>query len=382
MFARLLDADAGFFSVHPTDPGAEIERRYVDQTMVLETTFTTGTGTLVLSDALATGYVDDPHQLGATAPRLLVRSLTCTAGEVEVTVEFSARPEYGVVTPLVSKDDGCILVRGGADVLLLCCPIPLGITDSDASGRFRMHEGERMSLGLQHRTTSEACPESMSAAELEAALTATIDAWRLWSKVHQSYDGPWRDLVHHSGRVLQALTYQPTWAVVAAPTTSLPEEIGGERNWDYRYSWVRDASLTLEALWVAACPDEAEQFFDYLAVSSAGQLRANEPLQIMFGIGGEHDLSERELGHLRGWRDSRPVRVGNGAWGKARSTCTANCWVRHTAWPNSCTRTAPAPPRDASSSSDPPMPPHVFGSNVIRVSGKSAASRNTSSTPS
>lgn len=158
----------------------------------------------------------------------------------------------------------------------------------------------------------------MSAAELDAALTATIDAWRLWSKVHQSYDGPWHDLVHHSGRVLQALTYQPTWAVVAAPTTSLPEEIGGERNWDYRYSWVRDASLTLEALWVAACPDEAEQFFDYLAVSSAGQLRADEPLQIMFGIGGEHDLSERELGHLRGWRDSRPVRVGNGAWGQSQ----------------------------------------------------------------
>lgn len=318
VFARLLDADAGFFSVHPTDPGAEVKRRYVDQTMVLETTFTTGTGTLVLCDALATGYVDDPHQLGATAPRLLVRSLTCTAGEVEVTVEFSTRPEYGVVTPLVSTADGCILVRGGADVLLLCCPIPLGVTDSDASGRFRMREGERLSLGLQHRTTSEVCPASMSPAELEAALAATIDAWRLWSKVHQSYDGPWRDLVHHSGIVLQALTYQPTWAVVAAPTTSLPEEVGGERNWDYRYSWVRDASLTLEALWVAACPDEAEQFFDYLAVSSAGQLRANEPLQIMFGIGGEHDLSERELGHLRGWRDSRPVRVGNGAWGQSQ----------------------------------------------------------------
>ena len=114
--------------------------------------------------------------------------------------------------------------------------------------------------------------------------------------------------------MLQALTYQPTGAVVAAATTSLPEQVGGERNWDYRYAWVRDASFTLEALWVAACPDEAHQFFDYLAASSAGQVLGGRDLQIMFGVGGEHDLSERTLPHLAGWRGSRPVRVGNGAW--------------------------------------------------------------------
>jgi GH15 family glucan-1,4-alpha-glucosidase len=314
VFARLLDADAGNFAVCPTDPDTEVTRRYLDGTMVLETTFTTATGTLVLRDALATGASDDPHQLGVAAPQILVRSLSCTAGEVDVNLEFAPRPEYGVVTPLVSAIDGGVLVRGGADILLLCCPIPIEVADADATGRFRMHESQRLTFGLLHRTTSEAFPEPVSADELDVALEATIDAWRSWSQIHQSYDGPWSELVHHSGRVLQALTYQPTWAVVAAPTTSLPEETGGERNWDYRYSWVRDASLPLEALWVAACPDEAEEFFDYLAVSSAGQLRGDEPLQIMFGIGGEHDLSERELGHLSGWRDSRPVRVGNGAW--------------------------------------------------------------------
>jgi GH15 family glucan-1,4-alpha-glucosidase len=108
--------------------------------------------------------------------------------------------------------------------------------------------------------------------------------------------------------------YQPTGAIVAAPTTSLPEGIGGERNWDYRYAWVRDASFTLDALWVAACPDEAQKFFSWMTGAVASGIDAGAELQIMFGIGGEHDLSERELPHLEGWRHSRPVRVGNAAW--------------------------------------------------------------------
>jgi GH15 family glucan-1,4-alpha-glucosidase len=132
--------------------------------------------------------------------------------------------------------------------------------------------------------------------------------------MHQSYDGPWADLVHMSGRVLYALTYYPTGAIVAAPTTSLPEAPGSSRNWDYRYAWVRDASFTLQALWVAACPDEADRFFEYLAQAAASQVRSGCDLQVVFGIGGERDLSERELPHLAGWRGSAPVRVGNGAW--------------------------------------------------------------------
>ena len=139
-------------------------------------------------------------------------------------------------------------------------------------------------------------------------------AWRSWSALHQYYDGPWQDLVHTSGRVLQALTYQPSGAIVAAPTTSLPEVVGGDRNWDYRYCWVRDASLTMEALWVAACPDEAVDFFAFMATAAASGVAADQRLQIMFGVGGEHDLTERTLPHLAGWRGSSPVRVGNGAW--------------------------------------------------------------------
>jgi GH15 family glucan-1,4-alpha-glucosidase len=132
--------------------------------------------------------------------------------------------------------------------------------------------------------------------------------------MHQNYDGPWAELVHHSGRVLQGLSFQPSGAIVAAATTSLPESAGGERNWDYRYSWVRDASFTMEALWVAACPDEADDFFAFMTTAAASGIGPDQGLQIMFGIGGEHDLTERELSHLAGWRESRPVRVGNGAW--------------------------------------------------------------------
>src|SRR5438270_2123906 len=169
-------------------------------------------------------------------------------------------------------------------------------------------------IALQHAQLADPQRTDRDPGQIAVRLSDTMEGWRSWSAIHQSYEGPWRDLVHHSGRVLQALTFTPTGAIVAAPTTSLPETVGGERNWDYRFTWVRDASLTMAALWVAACPDEANKFFVFLADAAASQLQLGADLQIMFGIGGERDLSERELPHLAGWRGSRPVRVGNGAW--------------------------------------------------------------------
>jgi len=313
VFGRLLGADAGHWSIRPSGD-ASCTRRYVDRTLVLETTFTTGSGRLVVTDALATGPGNGGHRLGVDVPHLLVRRVACTAGEVDVEISYAPRPEYGLIVPLLGEVPGGVTARGGAEWLVLSTPVPLTLAAGNGRGAFVMREGDVRHLAL-HRSTLEQTPARVwSQDELAAALDATVEAWRSWSDLHQAYDGPWADLVHHSGRVLQGLSFQPSGAIVAAATTSLPEGVGGERNWDYRYSWVRDASFTMEALWVAACPDEADDFFAFMTTAAASGVGVGQSLQIMFGIGGEHDLTERELPHLAGWRDSRPVRVGNGAW--------------------------------------------------------------------
>jgi alpha,alpha-trehalase len=314
VFARLLDDDAGHWSI--TAAGAiEVTRRYLDRTMVLETTFRGPTGVLTVVDALAMGAGNRRHHLGIGAPHVLLREATCTAGEVVVDVEWAPRPEYGLIHPLVTERDGGAVAVGGADILVLSSPVRLAIADATATTRLTLHDGDHVGFALHHCTRSErSIARVWSQAEIRMHIEDTISAWESWSELHQAYVGPWRELVHQSGRVLHALSYEPTGAICAAATTSLPEAAGGSRNWDYRYSWVRDASFTIEALWVAACPDEVDDFFDYMMTSAAGSVERSSALQIMFGIGGERDLSERELGHLSGWRDSAPVRVGNGAW--------------------------------------------------------------------
>ena len=313
VFARLLDEQAGHWSIRPAGRYTA-SRRYVDRTLVLETTFRTATGTVVLTDALAVGADNTRHALGKGAPHLLIRSVVCVNGNVEVEVSYAPRPEYGLLRPLLSNVDGGLTARGGAEWLVFSTPVPMTVDGSAATARIPMRAGETLRFAL-HRSTLEEQPARIWASgEIGDRLDATVAAWRSWSDLHQHYDGPWRDVVHHSGRVLQGLTFQPSGAIVAAATTSLPEGVGGERNWDYRYSWVRDASFTMQALWVAACPDEASDFFAFMTTAAAGNLGPDTPLQIMFGVGGEHDLTERTLPHLRGWRDSRPVRVGNGAW--------------------------------------------------------------------
>ena len=313
VFGRLLDAAAGHWTLAPTG-WTEVTRRYVEGTMVVETTFRTPTGAATVEDALALGDPDPGHELGERAPGILIRRIGCLEGTVEVEMEYAPRPEYGLITPLLSVVEGGVRARGGASALRLSLTEPATIEGSTLRARFSLAAGAQRTFALQHRSSWEEPLRPISSEAAHRLLDETIRGWQGWSSAHRGYEGPWADLVAQSGRVLQALMYRPTGAIVAAPTTSLPEVLGGERNWDYRYAWVRDASLTLEALAHTACPAEALHFFQWLAEASAAALHAGAELQIMFGVGGEHELSERLLPHLAGYRGSRPVRVGNAAW--------------------------------------------------------------------
>jgi alpha,alpha-trehalase len=317
VFGRLLGSEAGHWSVTPGGPWTST-RRYLDGTLVLETTFTTAHGVVVLTDLLALGPNNAGHRLGRDVPHLLIRRIACASGVATVNLEYAPRPEYGLVQPLLAQTDGGVTARGGAEWLVLTTPTVMELAGGVAHGHLDLAAGQTSYWALQRSTLEETPAHVWTQEKLAATVDSSVSDWRSWSNLHQTYDGPWHDLVHVSGRVLQGLSFQPSGAIVAAATTSLPESVGGDRNWDYRYSWVRDASFTMQALWVAACPDEASNFFAFMTTAAASSIGPHTGLQIMFGVGGEHDLTERVLDHLPGWRDSRPVRVGNGAWNQTQ----------------------------------------------------------------
>jgi GH15 family glucan-1,4-alpha-glucosidase len=312
IFARLLDPDAGHWSIRPTAP-YRTERRYLPGTLVIETTFTTDAGEVKLIDAMAFAEGQRAHDLGYDAPHELLRSVEGVSGEVELELELAPRPQYGLIMPLVRLEDGGARTFG-AGRLSIRSAAPLEVEGSTMRATFNLAEGEQLGFSVRWAPPeSQQAPQPTPAEHVAGRIADTVEGWRSWEAEHDIYDGPHRELVRMSSRVLKGLSYRPTGAIVAAPTTSLPETVGGERNWDYRFSWIRDSSLTIEALYIGTCSDEAEEFVSFMT-SAAGGRAGEGSLQIMYGIGGEHDLSERELPHLRGWRESRPVRVGNGAW--------------------------------------------------------------------
>jgi alpha,alpha-trehalase len=312
IFARILDPAAGHWSIRPAAEYT-VERRYLPGSLVVESTFTTERGTVRLRDAMAFARGQAGHDLGFDAPHEVLRSVEGVSGDVEMELELAPRPEYGLIHPLIRLEEGGaqtfgsgrIAVRSGA---------ALHVVDATMLASFAVREGERTSFSMRWASAEDRdAPEPTPAGDVPARIDEIVAAWRSWEAEHDVYDGANRERVRLSARVLKGLTYRPTGAIVAAPTASLPETVGGERNWDYRYSWIRDSSFTLEALYVGACSDEVGAFVSFMTSAAGGRARAGS-LQIMYGIGGEHDLSERELPHLAGWRDSRPVRVGNGAW--------------------------------------------------------------------
>ena len=309
-FSRLLDADAGHFDLRPVDR-RQTRRRYLPGTLVLESVHSTADATLVVRDCLALAHGARGHEIGLESPHTLVRIAEARGGDVEVEVELVPRLEYGLAVPRLVREDGLIVSLGGPERLFLSGGAHLEVSGSRARGTLRLRDGERLALALHRRPgVTAATPPIVDA---EAALAGTIASWESWSEMHGGYDGPYRDAVLRSALIIQGLTYQPSGAVVAAATTSLPEVPGGDANWDYRFGWLRDASLIARALLDATCSDEAKRYFGWMS-RAAVSCRHSDNVQIVFGARGERNLDERLLDHLDGFGGAQPVRVGNAAW--------------------------------------------------------------------
>ncbi|MDP9384009.1 MAG: glycoside hydrolase family 15 protein [Actinomycetota bacterium] len=311
-FARLLDPQAGHLRLAPAG-SFHLERRYRSETLVLESTYTTETGRLRVTDALALGAGTRGHDIGQEVPHVLARVAECLDGEVPVELEFVPRPDFGLVRPWLMATDSGVRTVGGPDTLALDTDLDLELARDAARAAGTLHAGERAQVVVRHRAGYDAAP--VPAGSATAVVEETVAAWRSWTAQHQDYDGAYAGTVRHSALILQALTYVPTGALIAAPTTSLPEIPGGDANWDYRYAWLRDASLNLRALEVGACVDEADRYLRFIARAGSSCGVGHLP-QVVFGVDGRRDLNETEVGHLAGFGGARPVRVGNAAWGQ------------------------------------------------------------------
>jgi len=312
VFGRLLDPDAGHWSLHP-EAAFEATRRYVGASLVIATTFVTDDGEVEVTDALALEPGARGHDLGRRAPHTLLRRIQGRRGTVTMTTELAPRMEYGLTAPYLTEESDGLVARGGPVTLTLTGDVALRREGAKAHGSFAVAAGETIELRLAATPSfgAEGTPPRP-----EPTIDDTLAAWTSWSDLHQSYQGRHRDQVLRSSLVLQGLTYKPSGAVVAAATTSLPEAIGGPLNFDYRFAWLRDLSLTIRSLWIAACPDEADQLFRWIA-QAAGQL-GDDRVQVMYGVAGERDLTEHALDHLAGFHGSRPVLVGNDAWDQSQ----------------------------------------------------------------
>ncbi|UYG17776.1 glycoside hydrolase family 15 protein [Brachybacterium huguangmaarense] len=308
----LGDEDNGHWSLAIAD-GVVASRRYVEDTMVLETHWTSPTGTAVVTDLLVAAGSAAPtaeHADDVTDRADLVRHVRCTAGTVEVVQRLRIRFDYGATIPWLrtcTDTEGAPVLSAvaGSEAIALHGPAlaPEGFSHA---GRHRLAADEHTAWALTWHPSWAPIPV---APDVEAALTDTVEVWRDWLggvDVHDRFAEP----VRRSLLVLAALTHRRTGGIVAAPTTSLPEDFGGERNWDYRFCWLRDAALSLEALLAHGHVDAARRWRDWLLRAIAGDPRR---MQIMYRVGGERYLAEHELDHLAGYAGSRPVRIGNGA---------------------------------------------------------------------
>ncbi|MBI1853993.1 MAG: glycoside hydrolase family 15 protein [Planctomycetes bacterium] len=306
IFGAILDDEkGGRFSIRPANVPVASKQMYWPDTNVLLTRFPAQDGVAEIEDfmplgAAAAGRVDQ-----------LVRRVKVVRGSVALEVACEPAFDYARVRPEVEIVANGAIFRGGGLSLALSSEIPLQASPRGARASFTLREGEDCTFVLCELGKSGCCDVPPSSGDSTALFEDTVRFWRRWlSKC--TYRGRWREIVHRSALVLKLLTFEPTGAIVAAPTCSLPEVVGGRRNWDYRYAWIRDAAFTLYGLLRIGFTEEAAGFMDWLG-QRAREAGGDQPLQIVYGIDGRADLEERTLDHLDGYRGSRPVRIGNGA---------------------------------------------------------------------
>ncbi|MFC4172436.1 glycoside hydrolase family 15 protein [Microvirga sp. GCM10011540] len=301
-FAALLGApDHGRWLLAPADPAPRVTRRYWDGTLVLETDYETAGGAATVIDFMPPrGTASD-----------LVRIVFGRCGQVVMRTELVLRFDYGSAVPWVTRTEDKTVLQAvaGPDLVVLRTPVPVHGEDLRTVAEFTVSEGQTVPFVLSYGLSHLPPPKAIDAL---AALRDTEAFWQEWSSRCQ-HTGPWHDAVLRSHITLKALTYRPTGGIVAAPTTSLPEQLGGPRNWDYRFCWLRDATLTLLSLMEAGYSDEAEAWREWLLRAVAGSPRQ---MQIMYGIAGERRLDEWEASWLPGYEASGPVRIGNAAYGQ------------------------------------------------------------------
>jgi GH15 family glucan-1,4-alpha-glucosidase len=309
VFGSILDsAKGGFYRIAPRG-AATTKQLYFPDTNVLITRFLSAEGVAEVQD-----FMPLRHGNGSS-PQRLIRRVVCVRGTMHFRLECEPRFNYGRDLHEVA------VTRGGARFtspelsLILGSPVGLVPTSAGVTADFELHAGETATFSLQKPVGQEP-PRPLVDAEADALFEATVQYWIDWV-AQSTYTGRWREMVHRSALALKLLTYEPSGAIVAAATTSLPEQLGGERNWDYRYAWVRDSAFTLYALLRLGFTSEAEAFGNFLRLCVAtSSPNGSGPLRLMYGIDGRTDLPEETLDHLEGYEGSAPVRIGNGAAGQ------------------------------------------------------------------
>jgi GH15 family glucan-1,4-alpha-glucosidase len=308
MFASLLDADrGGHFALRPADGDWQHKQLYFPDTNVLITRFLTPAGVGEVQDFMPVGEL-----LGGSHRDRLIRRVLSVRGRMRFQLECAPRFDFGRERHRAERHAGGVLFEGRGGQVALETETPVEVRDGDVHASFELAAGHSATFILEH-VPGQYETHGHGAEETRELFDQTVEYWRSWL-ARSRYRGRWRETVHRSALTLKLLTYAPTGAIVAAPTTSLPEVLGGERNWDYRYTWIRDAAFSLYSLLRLGFTEEATAFMDWLTDRLAGMhLQESSPLQIMYGIDGRREIPEQLLEHLEGYRGSAPVRVGNNA---------------------------------------------------------------------